>query len=39
VGIWRRLAQGNVGDAALVLGVETAVLLAFIKIEAAQPRH
>src|SRR5690606_1775830 len=35
VGTGRRLAQGDVGDAARVLGIETAVLLAFIEVEAA----
>jgi len=35
VGTGRRLAQGDVGDAARVLGVETAVLLAFLEVEAA----
>ncbi|MET0337894.1 MAG: N-acetylmuramidase domain-containing protein, partial [Caulobacter sp.] len=31
----RRLAQGDVGDAARALGVETPVLLAFMEVEAA----
>lgn len=35
VGTGRRLAQGDVGDAARAIGVETAVLLAFIEVEAA----
>ena len=35
VGTGRRLAQGDVGDAARVLGIETAVLLAFLEVEAA----
>lgn len=35
VGTGRRLAQGDVGDAARVLGVSTAVLLAFMEVEAA----
>lgn len=35
VGTGRRLAQGDVGDAARVLGIETAVLLAFMEVEAA----
>ncbi len=34
-GTGRRLGQGDVGDAARVLGVETAVLLAFLEVEAA----
>jgi hypothetical protein len=35
VGTGRRLAQGDVGDAARAIGIETAVLLAFIEVEAA----
>jgi len=35
VGTGRRLAQGDVGDAARVLGIETAALLAFLEVEAA----
>lgn len=35
IGTGRRLAQGDVGDAARALGVETAVLLAFMEVEAA----
>ena len=35
VGSGRRLAQGDVGDAARALGIETAVLLAFLEVEAA----
>lgn len=35
IGTGRRLAQGDVGDAARVLGIETAVLLAFLEVEAA----
>jgi hypothetical protein len=35
VGTGRRLAHGDVGDAARVLGIETAVLLAFLEVEAA----
>lgn len=35
VGTGRRLAQGDVGDTARVLGIETAVLLAFLEVEAA----
>ena len=35
VGSGRRLAQGDVGDAARWLGVETAVLLSFMEVEAA----
>jgi len=35
VGTGRRLAQGDVGDAARALGIETAVLLAFLEVEAA----
>lgn len=34
VGTGRRLAQGDVGAAARELGVETAVLLAFLEVEA-----
>lgn len=35
IGTGRRLAQGDVGDAARALGIETAVLLAFLEVEAA----
>ena len=35
IGTGKRLAQGDVGNAARVLGVETAVLLAFMEVEAA----
>ena len=35
VGTGRRLAQGDVGAAARAIGIETAVLLAFIEVEAA----
>lgn len=35
VGTGRRLSQGDVGDAARELGIATAVLLAFIEVEAA----
>lgn len=35
IGTGRRLAQGDVGEAARVLGIETAVLLAFLEVEAA----
>lgn len=35
VGTGRRLAQGDVGDAARAIGIETAVLLAFLEVEAA----
>ncbi|WP_193336157.1 N-acetylmuramidase domain-containing protein [Devosia beringensis] len=35
VGTGRRLAQGDVGYAALSIGVSTAVLLAFLEVEAA----
>lgn len=35
VGTGKRFAQGDIGDAARLLGVETAVLLAFIEVEAA----
>ena len=35
IGTGRRLAQCGVGDAARVLGIETAVLLAFLEVEAA----
>lgn len=35
VGTGRRLAQGDVGDAARAIGIQTAVLLAFLEVEAA----
>ncbi len=35
IGTGRRLAQGDVGDAARAIGIETAVLLAFLEVEAA----
>lgn len=35
VGTGRRLAQGDVGEAARAIGIETAVLLAFLEVEAA----
>lgn len=35
VGTGRRLEQGDVGDAARTLGTQTAVLLAFLEVEAA----
>lgn len=35
VGTGRRLEQGDVGDAAREIGIETAVLLAFLEVEAA----
>ncbi|MBN9335785.1 N-acetylmuramidase domain-containing protein [Devosia sp.] len=35
VGTGRRLAQGDVGDAARAIGISTAVLLAFLEVEAA----
>jgi len=34
-GTGKRLSQGDIGDAARALGVETAVLLAFMEVEAA----
>lgn len=35
IGTGRRLAQGDVGDAARAIGISTAVLLAFLEVEAA----
>ena len=35
IGTGRRLAQGDVGEAARAIGIETAVLLAFLEVEAA----
>lgn len=35
VGTGRRLEQGDIGDAAREIGIETAVLLAFLEVEAA----
>lgn len=35
VGTGKRLQQGDIGEAARMLGVETAVLLAFLEVEAA----
>lgn len=35
IGTGRRLAQGDVGEAARAIGIDTAVLLAFLEVEAA----